>query len=481
MPFNLNRDSKEPLFRQLVRQIESRILSGEWPLHMKLPPERALAFQLGLHRSTVTAAYQELAAQGWIGKVQGSGSRVIAMPEQGASSVTIDWNQYWNKRADNPLLPLKKKLHSIASRKGTINLALGELSVDLLNGLPLFDASNQTAPTEPLGYVGPHLERRYRSMIASHLERYQSIHVDASRTMLTSGAQQALYLIVNCLLKPGDAIAVEAASYVYSQNLFLSAGLRLFPITMDEEGIIPEHLVRLYEQHKIRMAFVNPTYQNPTGTILSLERRRRLHDICAARRIPIVEDDPYSLLGTCRGSQPPLSLKALYPDSDLILYIGTTSKVLTPALRTGWLVGPEKVIARLGDHRREIDNGLSPILQGITHSLLDERVLEPHLVHVRRSLTERRDRTLELMREHMTGLATWKEPEGGFYVWCRLNPSIRLTDVVRECEAGGVLIMPGSVFGSDSRRFRITYARASSEDLDEGLLRVARAVRRAAE
>ncbi|THF76882.1 aminotransferase-like domain-containing protein [Cohnella fermenti] len=481
MPFTLNRDSKEPLFRQLVRQMESRILSGEWPLHMKLPPERSLALQLGLNRSTVTAAYQELATQGWVSKVQGSGTRVIALPEDGAAAVAIDWNQYWNKRADNPLLPLKKSLHSIASRKGTINLAMGELSGELLRGLPLFGRPELPSIAEPLGYVGPPLERRYRSIIASHLERYQSIDTDASRILLTSGAQQALYLIVNCLLKPGDAIAVEAASYAYSQNLFLSAGLRVFPIAMDEDGLVPEHLVRLYEQHKIRMAVVNPTYQNPTGTVLSLERRRRLYDICAARRIPIVEDDPYSLLGDCRGQQPPPSLKALYPDSDLILYIGTTSKVLTPALRTGWLVGPEEVIARLGDHRREIDNGLSPILQGIVHSLLDERVLEPHLLQVRTSLAERRDRALGLMRGHMSGLATWREPESGFYVWCRLNPSIRLPDVMRECEAEGVLIMPGTILGNDSRRFRITYSRASLAELEEGLLRVARAIRRAAE
>ncbi|MBJ6362526.1 PLP-dependent aminotransferase family protein [Paenibacillus sp. GCM10012307] len=478
MEIILHAASKEPLFRQISRQIAEKIKNVELQPNEMLPPERKLAGRLGVNRSTIAAAYQELVTSGFVTKLQGSGTRVVGVPNQRQLTYSVNWEQFWNKKSDNPLMNIRKNLFTEASRPDTINLALGELSGDLLEVTRLLQDVHKLEEWSTIGYIGPMQDMKYRVNLASHLQRRHSITATPDQILLTAGAQQALYLLVNCLLRSGDAIAIESPSFAHAQNLYISAGLRVFSIPVDEEGLIPEHVEHLYTRHKIKMVIVNPTLQNPTGTVLSVERRHQLYDICAARRILIVEDDPYSLLYPPSLGQAPLSLKALYPNSELVLYIGTVSKILSPALRSGWLIAAPQVIERLSYHRREIDNGSSSILQGFTQMLLEEDVLESRLDCLQEVLNKRQSLMLKLLELHLSPYVVWQKPVGGFYVWCTFRQPIDLSDFQHQCAVAGVLIMPGNVMHPGKKCFRLAFSRVSEEQLEEGIALIKRVFER---
>ena len=141
----------------------------------------------------------------------------------------------------------------------------------------------------------PKAMRYLRDTITNHVKQYRRIETNPSSILITSGAQQALHLVVQCLLKPGDAVALEDPSYSYSLPIFQSAGLRTFLLPVDKDGINPEDIVALHKKHRIRMIFLNPVFQNPTGTLLHTNRRKRIIEISSEYGIPVIEDDPYSL------------------------------------------------------------------------------------------------------------------------------------------------------------------------------------------
>lgn len=156
------------------------------------------------------------------------------------------------------------------------------------------------------------------------MKEYLKVEATEQSIMITSGAQQALHLIVQCLLNPGDAVAFESPSHCYSLPLFQSAGIRIFPLPVDEHGINPDDVQELYRKHRIKMIFLNPNFQNPTGTMLHPNRRKKLLSLCADLRIAIVEDDPSSLL-TLEKKQPCPTLKSI-DENGTVIYVHSLSK-----------------------------------------------------------------------------------------------------------------------------------------------------------
>jgi DNA-binding transcriptional MocR family regulator len=247
----------------------------------------------------------------------------------------------------------------------------------VLRGLPL--------PPE-LGYPDPFGEPPLREAIAADYRRHHGLAVDPDTILVTTGGQQAVYLIARALLKPGDAIAIEQPSYYYSLPLFQSAGIRLLPVPVDEAGLDPDAVGALFGRHRPRLLLLTPTYQNPTTTTLPLARRERLLAVCRDLNLPIVEDDGYGRLAL--NGPPPPALLALDRESRVI-QIGTLSKTIAPGLRVGWTVGPKPVIDRLADVRQQIDFGMSTVPQLLVAAFLASDAWPRHLDRLRAALRAR--------------------------------------------------------------------------------------------
>ncbi|MGE5704334.1 MAG: PLP-dependent aminotransferase family protein [Clostridia bacterium] len=471
MEWRIDETSQEPLFRQIARHYEEGIFNGTYPPGTPLPTERLLALQLQVNRSTISEAYAELRASGLIQSRQGSGTRVNEHL-WGVAQRQPNWFQYTNSGTFIPTRPLVRRIREAASRPGIISFYNGELHRDCFPHQQLEETVHKLSLTKMLGYLPLEGDPGLRETLCDYLREEYKIDTEPSQVLITSGAQQALHLITQCLLKPGDAIALEGPSYMYSLGVFPSAGLRLFHLPVDQDGLIPEDVEQLYRKHKIRLVITNPTYQNPTGTVLSMKRRKQLLAICEEFRLPIIEDEAYGAL-TLNGSlQPPPPLFTLNQGNGLVIHIGSFSKTVSPGLRIGWVVAPPSVIQRMAETKKEIDHGTSTLSQQVIHSFLQDADRRSHMKTLTDTLTRRRDTALAALRNHVADAATWNEPMGGYSIWCRLRQPLSETALVEKAIANGVLFMPGGSYGAEPGFFRLSYASPAEEEIEEGIRRL---------
>ncbi|WP_071394380.1 MocR-like pyridoxine biosynthesis transcription factor PdxR [Bacillus tuaregi] len=471
MEWKVDRDADKPLYQQIFEYIEEKISYGEYPPGTLLPSERKLAQQLNVNRMTIAHVYDELQASGLVERKKGSGTRVSTHKWGILPKGVTNWRKYIEGGSFIPSYPLIRRIRSEAKvMENGYNLASGKLSSDLFPTQYLQSVlAEQTFPND-LGYEHPQGLLSLRETMASYVKSYHDINTTSSSVLITSGAQQALHLITQCLLNPGDAVAIEAPSYCYSLPLFQSAGLRIFGLPVDTNGVNPEDIVSLYEKHKIRMIFLNPTYHSPTGSSLSNSRRKRVLEISAELGIPIVEDDPVSLLSFDNEQHTPLKS---YDKSGNVLYIGSLSKVIGSSLRIGWLIGPQTVINRLADAREQIDFGLSVFPQMIANLLLQSSEYPKHLEFLRQELVERRDEMTSALKEILGNQIEFTIPKGGLFIWCKINRNIDDQKLVEEGIKQKILFMPGSVYGSPNGYVRLTFAHLKKEEMREAVLRLA--------
>lgn len=474
MEWKVNRQSAIPLYQQIYEWIEQKIAYGEFPPGTLLLSERKLAEQLQVNRMTVVHVYEELHAAGLVERKRGSGTRVSGHKWGILPKGATNWRRYVEGNSFLPTYPLIKQIREKAKQMDSgFDLASGELSADLFPS-SLLQASFLKEPfPSDLGYEHPQGHLALRETITAHMKHHYGVDTTSSSILITSGAQQALYLLTQCLLSPGDTVAIESPSYYYSLPLFQSAGLRIVALPVDAHGINPDDLIALHEKHPIRMVFLNPTYQNPTGTVLSEARRKKVLSVSAELGIPVVEDDPFSLLSF--ENKKTLPIKS-YDQSGNVLYIGSLSKIAASSLRIGWLIGPQSVISRLADARQQMDFGLSIFPQLIAHQFLQSTDYPEHLHSLRQELLARRNEMVSTLQEVLGTEVEFTVPNGGLYIWCKLKKSIDDRKLVQECMKHHVLYLPGSVYGFPDGYARFTYARLKQEAIKEAIKRFAKAL-----
>ncbi|MDQ6599035.1 PLP-dependent aminotransferase family protein [Bacillus salipaludis] len=474
-----NKSSSVPLHRQITDFMKEKISNGEWTIGFKLPPQRTLANSLGVNRSTVVAAYDELIAEGLIEGKSGSGTRVVNNTwNLLATTPPPDWNSYVNVGIHQPNLPTIKEINQAEFYPNIIRLGTGELSPSLIPNTLMKKVFNQLSTKEiSYGYEEPKGLQPLREQLASYLKT-MGIPASPSSILIVSGALQALQLISVGLLHRGSTVLTEKPSYLHSLNVFQSAGMQLIGTPMDREGIETKHISQYKKQHKAALLYTIPSFHNPTGTLMTEERRHQLLEICQQERLPLIEDDVYRELWL--DEKPPMPIKA-FDKNGLVLYLGSLSKSLSPGLRIGWIVGPEPVVEHLADIKMQTDYGSSSLSQWAATEWFSSGLYTQQLNDVRKELKIRRDFTLTTLNKYFSDLAVWEKPKGGFYVWVRLIPSISIRKLFEMALSEGILLNPGNVYDHQSEQYlRISYSFASLSQIENGLLRLSAIVRRLA-
>jgi GntR family transcriptional regulator of abcA and norABC len=469
-----NRSDKLPIYRQIVEHMEQRISCGELPPGTLLPSERKMAELLGVNRSTVVQAYEELRATGIVESTRGSGSTVSRTKWGISQSQTPNWRQYTEGGTFLPNLSLMRRIREvIRNDPRMIDMASGELSSDLFPNDIVQKILQEQPFQEHLGYDDPQGFPKLRTTLTTFLQKYHAIKTTESSILVTSGSQQSLHLITQCLLSPGDAVAIEDPSYSYSLPMFQSAGLRIFRLPVYEDGIDPEEIIKLYREHRIRMVFLNPNFQNPTGTTLSSAKRVRLLTIAAELRIPIVEDDPFSL--TAFSEQTPAPLKSLDTEG-IVLYIGSLSKIAASGLRIGWLIAPQTVVSRLADARQQMDFGLSIISQWLAERIIDSDYFENYLPQLRLALYQKQLCMINSIEAFMEDKLSFIRSQGGLNLWFKINQKISDHRLLEEGIKQGVVFVPGSVYGSEDGFIRLSYAKPKLTEISSGIQALSKAI-----
>ncbi|WHX98738.1 PLP-dependent aminotransferase family protein [Neobacillus sp. DY30] len=473
MDWKPDRNAKKAIYKQLAEYIENGIAHGTFPPDKPLPSERSLAKELNVNRSTVVAAYDELESNGLIQRNRGSGT-TISKDIWGITKKRIpSWNRYIEAGSFLPNLPVTQRIRKEAVEHKLINLASGELSEDLFPVGSLRQITSSRSFIGSLGYDHPQGNAILRETITEHVKQFRRIETDPSSILVTSGAQQALHLVVQCLLKPGDAVALEDPSYNFNLPIFKSAGIKPYYLSVDKDGINPGELVDLHKKHRIKMIFLNPSFQNPTGTLISEGKRKAILDISSEHGIPVVEDDPYSL--TSFTGEEVTALKSMDAHGN-VLYISSLSKIVASGLRIGWIIGPKPVIERLSDAKQQIDFGHASFTQWIANDFLESGSFHLHIKRLVKELEKRRDQIVTSLNFYLKDQVEFAIPHGGIHLWCKLKKDFNETQLLEESIKKGVIYVPGSTMGSQKSFVRFTFAREDTESIHEGIKRFAEAL-----
>ena len=357
-----------------------------------------------------------------------------------------------------------------------IRLGTGELAPELFPNDALRQLIAETAPKiDSFGYQEPQGLPGLREQVSRHL-RKNGILAAPANILIVSGALQALQLICFGLLAPKDAMFVERPSYLLSLKLFRSLQLRFSEIPMTSSGLSLASLKKQQQSHRHALLYTVPTFHNPTGSLLPLEKRQALLLFCQQARLPIVEDDVYRDLWLDK--EPPAPLKAL-DDSGLVLYVSSLSKTIGPGLRIGWIAGPEPIIRRLADLKMQHDYGSSTLSQWVAAEWLRRDLESTHLLQLREKLRQRRTLTLQCLQADFSQLASWNTPAGGFYIWLKLKKPVSMPALFKAACARNILLNPGTIYDQQSNQYlRISYAYAKPADICAGLRQLAKLLSR---
>jgi len=315
-----------------------------------------------------------------------------------------------------------------------------------------------------------------REWIAVRL-RARGTASSSEQVLITTGSQQGIDLVAKLFLDPGDAVAVEAPTYVAALQAFAAYEADLLEVPGDDGGMDVDALEVLLQRRRVKLIYVIPDFQNPRGTTLEGARRRRLVELARHHGAFILEDDPYGEL-RFRGA-PEVPLSAIGPDH--VIRLGTFSKTLAPGLRIGWLHAPVEVVRRIAIAKQSADLHTPTLTQRAAAQLLKTFDYAGHLARIRRSYGERCGAMLAALELELPAGARWTRPDGGLFLWLELPPRVTDRALFRHAIARNVAVVPGSAFyarrGPGRDRFvRLNFSNQTVARIGEGVRRLASAM-----
>jgi DNA-binding transcriptional MocR family regulator len=464
-----------PLYLQLANGLAAKIQDSTLAAGTKLPPERELAKLLEVSRTTSINAYRLLERRGLVITKVGSGTYVNDLSILNQQTTAMSWEQLFTPQYQSPLSSILRTLIATPTANETISLAAGMPDPALypLNIIEKALTSNKyPSDAADYGYIATEGYLPLRHSLANWQGQF-GIHATADQFLIVSGSQQGLYLIVKAFIEPQDYVIVESPTYLGAIQSLEASGARILTLPSSNRlnlELLEDYLIR----YRPKLMYTIPTFQNPTGRVMSRQDRQELIRLAARYRLVIVEDDPYSLL--YYGQQPPASLKSLDTYGGVI-YLGTFSKTLLPGLRTGWVTAAQPVINRLAQEKQHVDLHSNNLSQMILHICLEENYLSKHLAFVRCEYKKRRDAMVHAIRRYCNDYMKFTIPEGGFYIWCTINSPASTTELIHRAAAAGVSFVPGIAFytnGTRSNEIRLCFVTHNEDLLKEGIRRMGR-------
>lgn len=481
----INRNADTPVYLQIKNQIREMIFSNVLPEGMILPPERSLAQELEVNRSTVIKAYQELKADGLVVSYVGKGTVVVSQAGEKSSLPEgyinpLPWYQLFTETIAASNDNVIGDIMAINSGDNIISFAGGipapglypvesmrQIQVDLF----------QTAGREL--FLHSSVEGYYplRESIA-YLLRQRQITAAAKDIVVLSGSQQGLDFAARIFIRPGDTVLVEEPTFFGAIQIFRAAGARVIGVPIDKEGLRTDVLEALLSRHKPKFIYTLPTFQNPSGFTMSLERRYQLLNLAYQYQLPILEDDPYGELYYDGAPIPPL--KAL-DRHGYVMYLSTFSKTLFLGLRVGWVTAVPQVLAKFAHLKQMTDLHVNTPAQLLLDAFIRQGSYEQHLQLLRAEYAKRRDVMLHALERYKVPGTSWNKPAGGYYIWCRLPDNIVRHELVANAGKKGVVFLPGEVFYPDGTQgdthVRLNYTFADIEKLEPGIKLLMQAVK----
>ncbi|MCU0511287.1 MAG: PLP-dependent aminotransferase family protein [Anaerolineae bacterium] len=469
----LNRDSEEPIYRQLIRQIKMQIESGSLTPGTRLPASRDLAKSLDISRISVVNAYAELRAEGYLSAHAGRGTFVSrdVHPAGGQQHTGSAETQEEFAMPDSSLRDMMR----LARRPGVINFSHGSPPMEFFPMSALRSALNTVLDRDGASALTYELAEGYtplRNTVRDYVSAL-GIRCSADEVLITGGAQQAIDLVMQALVGEGQTIVTTNPTYLGVIDIARTRRLHIEGIPMDDDGIRLDHLENFLVDHAARLIYVQPSFQNPTGNIMPMHRRRQLLNLAHEYGVTVVEDGTYHEFRFEGESL--LPLKAI-DEHHNVIHISGFTKMLLPGMRIGYIISGNHYLERLVRVKLAADISTSGLNQRAIHLMIQRGVLAQALERNNRELQRRRDAALAAAKQYFPAGTTWTVPQGGLYLWARLpRHGPGAAELYVAALQRQVSFAIGSVFFTDgcgSHRMRLNYGLQRPELIEEGFRRI---------
>lgn len=475
----LDREGSTSITQQLVDLFVAAIESGELEPAEKLPTTRALAGDAGVNHLTAARAYRKLAELGYVTASVGRGTFVRSLPPGTTDDEGDDWQVY--------ALPDRPPTHGeqvvadsfrLAGEPDVISLNIGWPSPKLFPTDELAAISAEVFAEESesaIGYGTAEGVPALREQIAIR-GRDTGFATDADEIVVTSGARQAIDITCRALIEPGDVAVIESPTFIGLLSSLRAAGAHVIGVPSDENGFDVDALERVLTRHEVQLVALQTASQNPTGHDLAPDRRERLAKLAVERNFFVIEDGVYAAIRF--DSERPEPLRSAAPGH--VVYIDSVSKVVGGGLRVGWLAARGPVRERLAAMKMESDFHTATLNQHIAARFMADGGFERHLERALPFYKERRDAALEALEKHLPGEYEVHPPPGGHHLWVKLRRPLDERALYSEAVRQGVTFTPGAATRVDrvpSTDLRISFGMVDPDELDEGIRRIARAMR----
>jgi len=384
----------------------------------------------------------------------------------------------FSKAFEAPRPAAIRELFQYMSLPDMISFAGGYPSADLFDAEGLHAAMEramQEAPAKWLQYAATEGEPVLREALAAWMAR-RGITLAPERILVTSGSGQGLDLLLRVLTDPGDSILVERPSYSTALQAMRLVGVRAVGVDLDELE------TRLAAGLEAKALYIVPTFANPSGATLSLERRRRLVEVAARHRLVIIEDDAYGDLRFEGAPVPPLAALAKEAGAEeYVVHLSTLSKIVAPGLRVGWMAATPEVLRRCTIAKQAADLGTSPWMQYAAAQYLKGGMLERNVGRIVAAYRERAQAMAQALREQLAGKFMFSAPQGGMFIWGTLPTGVDASALLRIAIEEKVMYVPGVSFYADApdpRSLRLCFSMTLPDRIRTGVERLGAALRR---
>ena len=314
----------------------------------------------------------------------------------------------------------------------------------------------------------------------------RGIETEPEEILITAGAQQVMDLCARVLVDPGDIVLVESPSFIGALGAFRNYQARLAGVPMEVSGVRLESLINVLKDVQAEAAspkylYTIPNFHNPTGAIMSQEKRRKLLKIADEFDFLILEDDAYGDLWFEGGQQETLPIKSL-DKQQRVIYVGSFSKIISPGIRLGWAAGPRELIEKFEIARQVVDVCPNPLIQALVVRLAEEGYLNQHVSELRETYRLRRDAMLAALERYMPEGVCWTAPKGGFYIWVTLPEKLDASELFLKAVEKNVAYVIGQPFYPDEsikNTLRLSFSHEPEDIIEEGIGRLGEAVKEA--
>ncbi|PIK29849.1 PLP-dependent aminotransferase family protein [Bacillus siamensis] len=475
MKIELNRYSRISLVQQIYENLSDRIRSGILNEEECLPSIREMSKNLEVSFLTVVKAYDLLEQNNLVKRVQGKGTFVKSHSIKCEKSKNTGSSYKWQLSVQDYLPRTHFDTHYNSSDH-SLQFSLAAIAPSLLPNRYLENEIHIMLEKNPLilseyGPIQGDLDLR---IAMKRTLKKQKINVSEKDILVTNGTQQGIDLVARTFIGPGDVVIAEAPTYPAALDIFRSRGASILPVPIDKNGIRTDILIKLCETKNPKLIYTIPNFHNPTGIVLSDDRREQLLTIAQEFKIIIIEDDPWSEI--YYNEKPPNPIKSLDTKGNVI-YLKGLSKTLIPGCRIGLLTADGTIFNRLVSSKMNADLGSPLLTQKALYPLFQSKRMEDHIKKLRTALKIRRDLVIKLLKKHMPEGVEWIEPKGGLNIWISIPEKWDTKQLLLECQKKNLSFLPGFVCFSgepETNHLRLSFSYLNDNVLETGIIELCR-------